>query len=375
MISVIMPVYNAARFLKASIESILSQTEQDLELIIINDGSTDNSEEIILSFTDKRIKYVRQQNSGVGAAREAALQLAQGEFIAFQDADDISLPCRLQSMKEKFICPEVGIVHSDMLLIDEADQPLGYWAANNISKERLLRFFLKIGTPFNNPTMMLRRAAIGDFHYDAALHIGEDTEMVFNVAPHWHTVHIPEPLVLYRRYAASTSRQGDYLVHTLHFKKFMQNHSLQELFPELCWDAQAAMSSQGMAAALTALFLARRGYIYDAREWLAQAGNCACHTDAQHFIAAVGHILSGQYDSAVALLEACARRDHVLENYLGEVKALQGDFAQAAGHFLKSLQLQPGYIEPVDNLKALGICQGIHFIDANWAKFVNKRGG
>lgn len=90
MISIIMPVYNASKSIKRSIESVLNQTYKDIELIIVNDGSKDNSEKIILDYqkNDSRIKYIYQENDGVASARNKGILSASGEYISFLDADD-----------------------------------------------------------------------------------------------------------------------------------------------------------------------------------------------------------------------------------------------------------------------------------------------
>lgn len=144
MISVIMPVYNGAEFLEDTIQSVINQTEKDFELIIINDGSTDHSEEIILSFSDPRIRYFKQENQGPAAARNKGLDHVNGDFVVIQDADDVSLPCRFEILKRRFTSPVV--VHSDVLLINEKNEPLGYWTSSNIERKRILRFYLKVGT-------------------------------------------------------------------------------------------------------------------------------------------------------------------------------------------------------------------------------------
>jgi glycosyltransferase involved in cell wall biosynthesis len=95
-ISVLMPVYNAEKYLKESICSILNQTYGDFEFLIINDGSTDKSEEIILSFKDERIVYHKNEsNIKLIATLNKGIALARGKYIARMDADDISLPDRL----------------------------------------------------------------------------------------------------------------------------------------------------------------------------------------------------------------------------------------------------------------------------------------
>ena len=89
LISVIIPTYNRAHLIKRSIDSVLNQTYKNLELIIVDDGSTDNTKEIIDSIKDERIVYVKQENQGASAARNKGIDLAKGKYIAFQDSDDV----------------------------------------------------------------------------------------------------------------------------------------------------------------------------------------------------------------------------------------------------------------------------------------------
>jgi glycosyltransferase involved in cell wall biosynthesis len=101
-ITVLMPVYNEENFLREAIDSILNQTFKDFEFIIINDGSTDNSKNIILSYRDPRIRYYEnRKNLGVAKTLNRGLRLAKGEYIARMDADDISLPNRLELQYER----------------------------------------------------------------------------------------------------------------------------------------------------------------------------------------------------------------------------------------------------------------------------------
>ncbi|MBL7750115.1 MAG: glycosyltransferase family 2 protein, partial [Chitinophagaceae bacterium] len=100
-ISVIMPVYNAGKFLREAIDSILGQTHTDLEFIIVNDCSADESEAIILSYTDPRIVYIKHEvNKGVVAAMNTGIALVKAPLLCIMHADDISLPERLAWQKE-----------------------------------------------------------------------------------------------------------------------------------------------------------------------------------------------------------------------------------------------------------------------------------
>ncbi len=87
-ISIIVPVYNCAKFVKKCLDSLINQTFKDIEIILINDGSTDNSEAIIQSYNDSRIVYIKQKNQGPSAARNLGIDLAKGEYIGFIDSDD-----------------------------------------------------------------------------------------------------------------------------------------------------------------------------------------------------------------------------------------------------------------------------------------------
>lgn len=368
MISVIMPVYNGEKFLRPSIESILNQTEKNFELIIVNDGSTDSTEEIILSYEDSRINYLKQENGGDAAARNKALAHIKGNFVTFQDADDISLPMRFEVLKQQFTSSSVGFAHSDFLLIDEQNQPIGYWASGNIDAARMRRFFLKVGTPFNNPSMMVRRAALEGFLYDTSQRLGSDSDMVFYTTGSWTTVHTPLPLVLYRRHTSNLSKKQEFIVLYPEVRKFLNNYSLQELVPELAWEKDDPVGNEAKARAIIALFLLRRGMVQDCQAWYEKAyqlKNPAC----ENFVTAIGHLLTANYAGAIQALNSSSVQDAIVLNYLGESYALQGDLNKAFAYYLRALQINPNYEEPLDNLKAIGWKKGLSFIDSSWTKF------
>ncbi len=117
-ISVITPLYNKEKYIKIAIESVLTQTFTDFELIIVNDGCTDNSMNVVKKISDKRIKIINQENKGVSAARNIGIENASGELLAFLDADDIWLPNHLQilfDLHQNF--PNAGILATKYLFI------------------------------------------------------------------------------------------------------------------------------------------------------------------------------------------------------------------------------------------------------------------
>ena len=136
-ISIIIPTYNSAQYICEAIESVLNQTYKDFEIIVVDDGSTDNTKEVIKPYLNK-IKYIYQQNSGPSAARNRGIKEAKGEYIAFLDADDIWLPQKLE-LQIKFMEKEkeVGLIFSDMILFNEKGI-----IKNSFLKEKL--FFNKL---------------------------------------------------------------------------------------------------------------------------------------------------------------------------------------------------------------------------------------
>ena len=125
-ISVIIPVYNGEKYIEEAIESILAQTYKNVELIVINDGSTDKSFEKIKPYlTLQHIRYIEQKNKGTAAARNAGIRNSSGEYIAFLDHDDLWLPYKLEHqveyMREN---PEIGLVHGKFAFIDKSGKSL-----------------------------------------------------------------------------------------------------------------------------------------------------------------------------------------------------------------------------------------------------------
>ncbi|WP_143438568.1 glycosyltransferase family A protein, partial [Hydrocoleum sp. CS-953] len=123
-VSVIIPVYNCDRYISQAIESILAQTYQSYEIIVIDDGSTDNTRLALQPYIEK-IRYVYQENQGVSAARNHGIDLARGELIAFLDADDFFLPDKLTAQVGVFDAqPNLGIVHSGWRRVNQQGETI-----------------------------------------------------------------------------------------------------------------------------------------------------------------------------------------------------------------------------------------------------------
>lgn len=181
LVSVLLPVYNADKFLAEAIQSVLAQTYQYFELIIIDDGSSDLSWEIGSQFAqiDSRIRlFQHADNQGLVATLNHGLDIAEGKYIARMDADDICLPTRFEKQVEYLQAhPEIGVLGCDIHYMDE-NGILTLLPDNSFHGDLEIRWNLFFINPFNHPTVMMRKSIIDrhSLRYDPhALHI-EDYE-------------------------------------------------------------------------------------------------------------------------------------------------------------------------------------------------------
>ncbi len=125
-VDIIIPAYNQGHYLKECVESALAQTWENIEVIIVDDGSTDNTAEVGQSFDDPRVTYIYQDNKGLSGARNTGLENSTGEFVSFLDSDDLFLPTKLSKLMGLFADnPELGLCAGDSILIGEDGEPIG----------------------------------------------------------------------------------------------------------------------------------------------------------------------------------------------------------------------------------------------------------
>jgi len=197
VISVVMPTYNRAHLISRAIHSVLNQTYENLELIIVDDGSTDNTEQVVQSFNDTRLKYIKQpKNSGAAAARNTGIEAALGAYIAFLDSDDEWLPHKLEKQVKAFSVapPEVGVVYSGIWWLE--DGKTKYFSyPNNIKKDGYLRHsILKKGFIFLQSSVVKRECFSKAGMFDERLVVLEDWELWLRISYYCHFRCIDEPL-------------------------------------------------------------------------------------------------------------------------------------------------------------------------------------
>lgn len=181
LVSVIIPTYNCDRYLPEAIESVLRQN-YPVDLIVIDDGSTDQTKQVVAAFGD-RLRYVYQSNQGVAVSRNHGIQLAQGEFVAFLDADDFFLPGKLAAQIAVFQAqPQLGLVHSGWRRVSAGGEPLMEVEPWQQVPELTLTSWLR-WKPILPSAMMFRRDWLqrsGGF--DPRFPPAEDTELVLRLA-------------------------------------------------------------------------------------------------------------------------------------------------------------------------------------------------
>jgi glycosyltransferase involved in cell wall biosynthesis len=210
-VSVVLPAYNAAAYISETIESVLKQTYRNFEFIIINDGSTDTTESIVLSFAsrDSRIKYFAQENRGLVYTLNYAISLAQSNFIARVDADDICDPSRLE--KQLFKLKEndhVAVVGTWVNLINETGKRNGHYQYP-ITEFKAREFAYRQGNPLAHPTVLFKKDIIiklGGYHEKAKL--VEDYDLWLRVLMNYEVVSVGEYLLDYRIHSSSVSKKN-----------------------------------------------------------------------------------------------------------------------------------------------------------------------
>lgn len=202
IVSVVMPAYNAEKYIGEAIDSILGQTFTDFEFIIVNDGSTDKTKEIIESYDDPRLVYLEnEKNSGIVKTLNKGLDAAQGKYIARMDADDISMPERFaEQVRYLDRHPDIGIVGSWLRIIDGD----GVYKYDFKFKTRPDDCYANMlyGTPVAHPAVMLRAEILrnNNLNYDDNFRGIEDYFLWWQCRKYTKITNIAQPLINYRKH-------------------------------------------------------------------------------------------------------------------------------------------------------------------------------
>jgi glycosyltransferase involved in cell wall biosynthesis len=209
IVSVVIPAYNSASFVADAAKSALAQTLAPLEVIVVDDGSTDGTDQALEPLLH-RTHMIRQDNQGVGAARNAGIRLARGDYIAFLDADDVWLPKKLERQMRLFAQdPRVAMVHCGLIEVDQAMHPVGERLDGLEGDDVAMKMLHGQGGLLHGvgSTVVVTREAIGEVGpYDIEVPPSEDWEFSYRIARRYRIAFVREPLVLYRQHAGNAHR-------------------------------------------------------------------------------------------------------------------------------------------------------------------------
>jgi len=238
-VSTIIPAYNAAKFIDEAIDSVLDQTYQDFELIIVDDGSTDNTKELVQTYVEQypdKVRYIYQKNQGPAAARNTGIKASVGEFIAPLDSDDKWFPKRLEHCVRAIESDDrIGLVHTNTMGISEDGELLGVkkrqkqFLSGHIFNDLFIRKVY-----ISSPSVLFRRECcnkVGLFDEHKTCIGSEDREMWLRIAREYKILHIDKVLAYYRKVASSLSHNSQNMMRGRHYviEKFCPNGKNKQL--------------------------------------------------------------------------------------------------------------------------------------------------
>jgi glycosyltransferase involved in cell wall biosynthesis len=295
---VIIPTYNAARYLPTAVDSALGQTFADCEVVVVDDGSTDDTESVMRRFRS-RVRYLRQPNRGVAAARNRGIACSRGRYVAFLDADDAWLPRKLERQIHALIaagrsCRACYTAYT-VVTLDQVPLRVHRSEQAGLALEALLSRGNVIGTP---STVLAERGLFQEVGgFDPALSQCADWDMWIRLATRTEFCYLDEPLTAYRQHDANMSR----------------NVPLLESDSRLVLDKGFALPGLGLRLrarrreALARNFMVLAGSYFRARHHLAFI-RCLCHSltlDPRQ----LGYLLAFPFRAATRILNNRAAAD------------------------------------------------------------------
>ncbi|WP_315077731.1 glycosyltransferase [uncultured Clostridium sp.] len=203
MVSIIVPTYNNEKYIESALQSIFNQTYKDIEIIVVDDGSTDNTSEVLKKYTNKII-YIKKENGGVASARNLGLNIANGEYIAFLDADDLYDKNKIEKqVKILKKCRDIDVIYNNADVIDENSKYINTLRSEGVykNKNNFLCMMLTRQLIPAPASIMLRKKCLEDgIRYNDNYLNAEDYDFILKLAERYKYEYIDESLYLYRRH-------------------------------------------------------------------------------------------------------------------------------------------------------------------------------
>ena len=325
LVSIHMIAYNAEKFIAAAIESVLNQTYRNIELVIVDDGSTDRTSEIAQSYlSDKRVKYIPKEHSGIQPTRNVAQQNCTGDYIVIVDSDDIAYPQLIETevtvLQEN---PGIDAVYTNLDLIGADGRSLdSVWEFGEFGQvEMVSKIFHEGGnvTPF--PSLMItRRIADQVGEFDEGFTMSGDSDFVARLARFGRFKRIDQPLYYYRRHSSNISYSSEVLSKKF-TKRYRNTHRLLkkmlDLFPETWLSPPPRKTPEEKKSSFS-----RLGVVKKITENALEAGQYGCEKD---YFELAAHFLDGKEApekaaAPIASVPAAAPDDPITVLVVGEAR-------------------------------------------------------
>jgi glycosyltransferase involved in cell wall biosynthesis len=212
-VTAVIPCFNSAQYVAAAVSSALGQTFTDLEVVVVNDGSTDNFDEAIKPFED-RVRLLCQPNKGLSAARNAALVATDSEFVAYLDADDLWRPSKIARQIDRLKSDrEIGFVHTGVAYVDTTGRPMDQAKVDWSPPDRISLVNLLEHNIITASSVLQRRSAFEDGHFCLELEVCSDWDLWLRILGAGHSIgYVPEAVTEYRIHESNMSKQTERLL-------------------------------------------------------------------------------------------------------------------------------------------------------------------
>jgi glycosyltransferase involved in cell wall biosynthesis len=206
LVSVVIATYNMGQYLAQAVDSILQQTWQNLEIIVVDDGSKDNTSDVMSQYSNNaKVTYIKNENQGQPKAKNCGIKKTRGEFIAFCDADDFWEPNKLEIQMPLFASPSIGVVYSEISNIDEHNKRYAHELSGRHHTGKVTDFMLMENfVPFG--TSVIRRECIEkNGIFDEQFRMGIDWDLWLRYSLDWEFAYTPERTYVYRAWSGQMS--------------------------------------------------------------------------------------------------------------------------------------------------------------------------
>lgn len=350
MISVIMTTYNNKPYIKHALESLLQQTYKDIEIIIVDDGSTDNTREI-LELYEEHIRYFYKENGGEASARNAGLSLAKGEYIAFLDADDLYKPNKLEEqLKILQANPDIDVVYNDIEVID---QNLGYITTLKsegvfTNQEDFLCMLLVRQIIPATASMMFRRKCVEKgIRYPEQYRNAVDYEFVIKLAQVYQFYYLDQSLYIYRRHSGNLT--NSHLLQLETEKVIIKNMGIPYI-TEIVEDSHFTSNMKKLILSKILMKIDEWGL---ARQYLQELSQVCSDPYIWFYLGNCNYVEESWVQAAAAYEKSIECIDDAAEflNNSGCAVAMLGNTVQAKTLFQRALTLRPEYMDAQFNLR------------------------